>query len=105
MRTRPRKSNVRKCLPETRTAINAADGWDKLKDKAALDALIDKGDLPDLWLARAYRSIPVGKADASQVFEYRNFDRCKKPFDANWGARKCCRTSSATRPGTAARSR
>lgn len=83
-----KKSDIRKYLPETRTAIDAAGGWDKLKDKAALDALMAKGAFLDLWQARAYRSITVGKADDSHVFEYRNFDKGKKPFDANWDGEK-----------------
>jgi hypothetical protein len=47
-----------------------------------------KGAFLDLWQARAYRSIPVGKADDSYVFQYRNFDSGKKPFDANWDGEK-----------------
>lgn len=83
-----KKSDIRKYLPETRSAIDAAGGWDKLKDKAALDALMAKGNFLDLWQARAYRSIPVGKADDSYVFQYRNFDSGKKPFDSNWDGEK-----------------
>lgn len=84
-----KKSDIRKYLPETRTAMDDAGGWDKVKDKAALDALMAKGVFLDLWQARAYRSIPVGKADDSNVFQYRNFDSGKKPFDSNWdGAKK-----------------
>lgn len=83
-----KKSDIRKYLPETRSAIDDAGGWDKLKDKAALDALMDKGVFLDLWQARAYRSIPVGKADDSHVFQYRNFDKGKKPFDSNWDGEK-----------------
>jgi len=84
-----KKSDIRKYLPETRTAMDDAGGWDKLKNKAALDTLMAKGAFLDLWQARAYRSLPVGKADDSHVFEYRNFDKGKKPFDSNWdGAKK-----------------
>lgn len=83
-----KKSDIRKYLPETRTAIDDKGGWDKLKDKAALDALMAKGVFLDLWQARAYRSIPVGKADDSYVFQYRNFDSGKKPFDSNWDGEK-----------------
>jgi hypothetical protein len=83
-----KKSDIRKYLPETRTAMDDAGGWDKLKDKAALDTLMDKGVFLDLWQARAYRSIPVGKADDSHVFQYRNFDKGKKPFDSNWDGEK-----------------
>lgn len=83
-----KKSDIRKYLPETRTAIDAAGGWDKVKDKAALDALMAKGAFLDLWQARAYRSLPVGKADDSHVFEYRNFDKGRKPFDSNWDGEK-----------------
>lgn len=87
-KTGMKKSDIRKYLPETRSAIDAAGGWDKLKDKAALDALMAKGNFLDLWQARAYRSIPVGKADDSYVFQYRNFDSGKKPFDSNWDGEK-----------------
>lgn len=83
-----KKSDIRKYLPETRTAMDDAGGWDKVKDKAALDALFDKGVFLDLWQARAYRSLPVGKADDSQVFQYRNFDKGRKPFDSNWDGEK-----------------
>lgn len=83
-----KKSDIRKYLPETRSASDTAGGWDKLKDKPALDALMDKGVFVDLWQARAYRSIPVGKADDSHVFQYRNFDKGKKPFDSNWDGEK-----------------
>ncbi|MDP2825701.1 MAG: ethylbenzene dehydrogenase-related protein [Sulfuritalea sp.] len=83
-----KKSDIRKYLLETRSAVNDAGGWDKVKDKAALDALLAKGAFLDLWQARAYRSIPVGKADDSYVFQYRNFDSGKKPFDSNWDGEK-----------------
>ena len=83
-----KKSDIRKYLPETRSAMDDKGGWDKLKDKAALDALMAKGNFLDLWQARAYRSLPVGKADDSYVFEYRNFDKGKKPFDSNWDGEK-----------------
>lgn len=83
-----KKSDIRKYLPETRTAMDDAGGWDKLKDKAALDALMAKGAFLDLWQARAYRSLPVGKADDSYVFQYRNFDAGQKPFEMNWDNEK-----------------
>jgi hypothetical protein len=83
-----KKSDIRKYLPETRTAMDDKGGWDKLKDKAALDALMAKGAFLDLWQARAYRSLPVGKADDSYVFQYRNFDKGRKPFDSNWDGEK-----------------
>ena len=83
-----KKSDIRKYLAETRTAIDDKGGWDKVKDKTALDALLAKGTFLDLWQARAYRSIPVGKADDSYVFQYRNFDKGKKPFDSNWDGEK-----------------
>lgn len=83
-----KKSDIRKYLPETRTVIDDKGGWDKVKDKAALDALMAKGSLLDLWQARAYRSLPVGKADDSHVFQYCNFDSGKKPFDGNWDGEK-----------------
>ena len=100
-----KKSDIRKYLPETRTAIDDAGGWDKLKDKAALDALMGKGAFLDLWQARAYRSIPVGKADDSYVFQYRNFDKGKKPFDSNWEVRRSSPSSCSTRTRTTVRRR
>lgn len=83
-----KKTDIRKYLPETRSAMDDKGGWDKVKDKAALDALFDKGVFLDLWQARAYRSLPVGKADDSHVFQYRNFDKGRKPFDSNWDGDK-----------------
>ncbi|OGI48471.1 MAG: hypothetical protein A3B81_04240 [Candidatus Muproteobacteria bacterium RIFCSPHIGHO2_02_FULL_65_16] len=83
-----KKSDIRKYLPETRTTMDDKGGWDKLKSKEQLDALLAKGAFLDLWQARAYRSIPVGKADDSYVFQYRNFDKGKKPFDSNWDGEK-----------------
>ena len=83
-----KKSDIRKYLAETRTETNDVGGWDKLKDKSALDDLMAKGTFLDLWQARAYRSLPVGKADDSYVFQYRNFDSGKKPFDSNWDGEK-----------------
>ncbi|MBX9811455.1 MAG: hypothetical protein K2Y16_07580 [Burkholderiales bacterium] len=83
-----KKSDIRKYLPETRTAMDDAGGWDKVKDKAALDALYAKGAYLDLWQWRANRSNPVKHADDSYVFQYRNFDSGTKPFDANWDDEK-----------------
>jgi hypothetical protein len=83
-----KKADIRKYLPETRSAMDDAGGWDKVKDKAALDALLANGAFLDLWQARAYRSLPVGKADDSFIFEYRNFDKGRKPFDSNWDGEK-----------------
>ncbi len=83
-----KKSDIRKYLPETRTVMDDKGAWDKLKPKEALDALMAKGMFLDLWQARAYRSLPVGKADDSHVFQYRNFDKGKKPFDSNWDGEK-----------------
>lgn len=84
-----KKNDIRKYLAETRSAMDDRGGWDKVKDKAALDALMARGVFLDLWQARAYRSLPVGKADDSHIFQWRNFDKGKKPFDSNWdGDRK-----------------
>ncbi len=83
-----KKSDIRKYLLETRTATDDAGAWDKPRDKAALDGLMAKGAFLDLWQWRAYRSVPVGKADDSYVFQYRNFDSGKKPFDGNWDGAK-----------------
>lgn len=83
-----KKNDIRKYLSETRSAMDDAGGWDKVKSREELDALKARGVYLDLWQARAYRSIPVGKADDSHVFQYRNFDAGKKPFDSNWDGAK-----------------
>lgn len=84
-----KRTDIRKYLPATRSATDEAGGWDKVKPKTELDALMGKGAFLDLWQARAYRSLPVGKADDSHVFQYRNFDSGRNPFDSNWdGAKK-----------------
>jgi len=83
-----KRTDIRKYLPATRSATDEAGGWDKVKPKAELDALMGKGAFLDLWQARAYRSLPVDKADDSHVFQYRNFDSGKKPFDSNWDSGK-----------------
>lgn len=79
-----KKSDIRKYLPATRSAMDDAGSWDQVKSREELDALMAKGVYLDLWQARAYRSIPVGRADDSHVFQYRNFDAGRKPFDSNW---------------------
>lgn len=83
-----KRSDIRKYLGETRTVMDDAGGWDKVKDKAALDALMAKGAFLDLWQWRGNRSNPMQRADDSFVFQYRNFDSGKKPFFDNWDKAK-----------------
>lgn len=83
-----KKTDIRKYIMDTRTESDDAGGWNKVKPQADLDALMAKGVFLDLWQARTYRALPVGKADDSHVFQYRNFDKGRKPFDNNWDADK-----------------
>lgn len=83
-----KRSDIRKYLLDTRTGTDEAGGWDKVRDKAELDALQAKGVYLDLWQWRANRSNPVRMADDSFVFQYRNFDAGKKPFEGNWDGAK-----------------
>lgn len=83
-----KKSDIRKYLPETRTAMGDTGGWDKIKNKEEIAALKDKGVFLDLWQWRANRSNPVKMADDGYVREYRNSDAGKNPFFSNWDSEK-----------------
>lgn len=79
-----KKSDIRKYVPESRTAIGETGGWDKIKTKEEIAALKDKGMFLDLWQWRANRSNHVKMADDGYVLEYRNSDAGKNMFAENW---------------------
>jgi VCBS repeat-containing protein len=83
-----KKDDIRKYIPESRTAMGATGGWDKIKTKAEIDALKSKGVLLELWQWRGYRSNPARAADDGYVLEYRNFDAGGNPFFNNWDGGK-----------------
>lgn len=83
-----KKSDIRKYLPVSRTAMGPTGGWDKVKSKAEIDALKAKGAFLELWQWRGYRSNPIGAADDGYVLEYRNFDSGTNPFFNNWDGAK-----------------
>ncbi|MBM4443077.1 MAG: hypothetical protein FJ027_21915 [Candidatus Rokubacteria bacterium] len=83
-----RRTDIRKYLAESRTAMGPTGGWDKVKPKEELEALRAKGAFLDLWQWRAFRSNPVGAADDGYVFEYRLFDAGRNPFFGNWDGAK-----------------
>lgn len=83
-----KKSDIRKYLAESRTAMGPTGGWDKIKSIAEIDALKAKGEFLELWQWRAYRSNPVNMADDGYVLEYRNGDAGKNPFFNNWDGAK-----------------
>lgn len=79
-----KKADIRKYLPESRTAMGETGGWDKIKTKDEIDALKAKGVFLELWQWRGYRSNPIGAADDGYVLEYRNSDSGPGPFFNNW---------------------
>jgi hypothetical protein len=83
-----KKSDIRKYLPESRTAMGPTGGWDKIKPKSETDALKAKGVFLELWQWRAYRSNAVRAADDGYLLEYRAFDAGKNPFFGNWDGAK-----------------
>jgi hypothetical protein len=83
-----KKSDIRKYLPESRTAMGPTGGWDKIKPKAEIGTLLAKGVFLELWQWRAYRSNPVNAADDGYLLEYRAFDSGKNPFFNNWDGAK-----------------
>lgn len=83
-----KKEDVRKYLPESRTAMGSTGGWDKIKPKSEFDALRAKGVFLELWQWRGYRSNPVQAADDGYLLEYRAFDAGKNPFFNNWAGAK-----------------
>ncbi len=81
-------NDIRKYLLESRTGTDEAGGWDKVKDRAALDAVKASGAYLDLWQWRGNRSHPIGYSDDSFVLEYRNADAGKSMFTGNWDGAK-----------------
>lgn len=83
-----KKSDIRKYLPASRTAMGPTGGWDKIKSRQEIDALRAKGVFLELWQWRGFRSNPVGAADDGYVLDYRDFDAGKNPFFNNWDGAK-----------------
>jgi len=84
-----KRSDTKKYIAESRTAMGPTGGWDKIKTKEELDALVAKGVFLDLWQWRGNRSNPVNMADDGYVLDARNADAGKNPFFGNWdGAKK-----------------
>lgn len=83
-----KKDDIRKYLPESRTAMGPTGGWDKIKSKAEIDALKANGAFLELWQWRGYRSNPTRMADDGYVLEYRNADSGTNPFFNNWDGAK-----------------
>jgi hypothetical protein len=83
-----KKSDIRKYIPESRSAMGDAGGWDKIKSKEEIAALKDKGVFLDLWQWRANRSNHAKMADDGYVLEYRNSDAGKNMFAENWDKEK-----------------
>lgn len=88
----PKKSDIRKYLLITRNAAKGGDPkaiqgttetegrWALLKDKKALADMRKKGQFLDMWMLRAARSNHIGYADDMWIFEYRNGDNGKSPW-------------------------
>lgn len=83
-----KKDDIRKYLPESRTAMGPTGGWDRIRSKPEFDALKDKGVFLELWQWRGYRSNAARAADDGYVLEYRNFDAGGNPFFNNWDGGK-----------------
>lgn len=65
------QSDVRKYLLTTRTEVNEAGGWDKVKTGDEVSELKDGGNFLDMWMWRGARGGPIGYADDNYVLEYR----------------------------------
>ena len=87
-KTGMKKSDIRKYIAESRTAMGESGGWDKIKTPAEIAALQDKGVFLDLWQWRANRSNWTKAADDGYVLEYRNMDAGKAMFAENWDGEK-----------------
>lgn len=68
------QSDVRKYLLITRTELNEAGGWDKVKTGDEVGELLTEGNFLDMWMWRGARSGPIGYADDNYVLEYRLSD-------------------------------
>jgi hypothetical protein len=88
----PKESDIRKYLLITRKPAQAGDPgsgkgvteaegrWALLKSKDDLGAMRGKGQFLDMWMWRAARSGHIGYADDIWVFDYRNSDKGKGPW-------------------------
>jgi hypothetical protein len=83
-----KRTDVRKYLPASRTAMGPTGGWDKTKSRAELDAMKAQGNFLELWQWRANRSNFMRAADDGYVLEYRLFDSGKNPFFGTWDGGK-----------------
>ena len=84
-----KRSDTKKYLPETRSAMGPTGGWDKSKTKEEIEALRAKGVFVDLWQWNSYRTNAANMANDGYVLEYRNSDSGKAPAFGNWdGAKK-----------------
>lgn len=76
-------SDIRKYLLTTRTGLDDAGGWNKLKPVEEIASLLNEGAFVDMLMWRAARAGPAGYADDSYVLEYRNADKGKSMFAEN----------------------
>jgi len=88
----PKAGDIRKYLLITRkpaqpndpanlTGETEAEGrWALLAEKEELATMREKGEFLDMWMWRAARSGPIGYADDMWVFDYRNGDAGKSPW-------------------------
>ncbi|MBI2132606.1 MAG: hypothetical protein HYT99_07320 [Candidatus Tectomicrobia bacterium] len=88
----PKESDIRKYLLTTRKPAQAGDPkalqgateaegrWSLLKGKEELAGMRKKGQFLDMWMWRGARSGHIGYADDIWVFDYRNSDKGKGPW-------------------------
>jgi hypothetical protein len=83
-----KRSDIRKYLPATRTAMGDTGGWAETRTRAEIDQMKADGAFLDLWQWRANRSNPVGFGGDDYVLEYRLFDAGKNAWFGNWDGGK-----------------
>ena len=88
----PKAGDIRKYILITRKVAQGVDPtklkgvtevegrWALLKDKEELATMRKRGQFLDMWMWRAARSGPIGYADDIWVFDYRNSDKGKGPW-------------------------
>jgi hypothetical protein len=88
----PKQSDIRKYVLTTRKPAQGGDAkdikgtteaegrWSLLKGKEELAEMRKKGQFLDMWMWRAARSGHIGYADDIWVFDYRNSDKGKGPW-------------------------
>ncbi len=84
-----KKEDVRKYIPESRRGAEWYEGtWKDIaaEDKAKIDTLLNNGVFLDMLMWRSVRGNPIGWADDLYVLEYRNTDKGKSMFTANWNS-------------------